>query len=235
MLHITQATLQRDLKWLEDQGFLERTHDGARLRQLIRPEPGYAHSAQYHPEEKRRIGAAAAALIEDGDTIFVNGGSTAAQVVRHIRPDSKVTVVTNSVSAALEAQESGCEVILLGGSFRSRSNSVVGRLAIQMLRKRVAHKAFIGVDGISPKFGCTTPVSAEAEMARVMIARTHGRVVVVADHSKWGVVSNFEIAPIDKIHTLVTDDGLDAGARAELTARSVDVLVAGSYLNTDGK
>ncbi|MGH2592618.1 MAG: DeoR/GlpR family DNA-binding transcription regulator [Anaerolineae bacterium] len=235
MLQVSEATVRRDLEWLEGQGILERTHGGAMLSQRMRLEPEYAHSAQTHPEEKRRIGAIAATLIEDGDTIFVNSGTTATQVVRHIPSDSKVTVITTNVSAALEARNAGFELILLGGSFRGRSNSVVGRFATDALRHVVASKAFIGVDGVSLKYGCTTPISAEAEIARLMIERTRGSVIVVADHSKWGVVSNFEIATIDQIHTLVTDDRLDAGARAELKARSVEVLIAATELSLDGR
>ncbi len=235
MLRVSEATVRRDLEWLEAQGVLERTHGGALLSQRMRLEPEYTHSAQAHPEEKRRIGAAAARLIEDGDTIFVNSGTTTTQVVRHIPSDCKITVITTNVSAALEARDARFELILLGGSFRSRSNSVVGRFATDALRQMVASKAFIGVDGVSLKYGCTTPISSEAEIARLMIERTRGRVVVVVDHSKWGVVSNYAIAALDQIHTLVTDDRLDAGARAELTVRSVDVLIAGPDLNRDGQ
>lgn len=235
MLQVSEATVRRDLEWLEAQGVLERTHGGAMLSQRMRLEPEYTHSVQAHPEEKRRIGAAAARLIEDGDTIFVNSGTTTTQVVRHIPADCKVTVITTNVSAALEARDASFELILLGGSFRSRSNSVVGRFATDALRQVVASKAFIGVDGVSLKYGCTTPINSEAEIARLMIGRTRGPVIVVADHSKWGVVSNYEIAAIDQIHTLVTDDGWDGGARAELTSRSVEVLIARSEATRNEK
>jgi DeoR family fructose operon transcriptional repressor len=126
-------------------------------------------------------------------------------------------------------------LILLGGSFRSRANSVVGRFAADVLRQVYASKAFIGVDGISLKHGCTTPISAEAEIARLMIERTRGTVVVVADHSKWGVVSNFEVAPLDRVHMLVTDDRLDTDARAELSGQISEVLIASTTSELDGK
>lgn len=228
MLRVSEATVRRDLEWLESQGLLERTHGGAIVSRHMRLEPEYASSAQAFPEEKRRIGAAAAALVEDGDTVFVNSGTTATQVVRHIHAVRDVTIVTNNVSAAIEAQASGCEVILLGGSFRWRANSVVGRFAVEALRQMVASKTFLGVDGISLKYGCTTPISAEAEIASLMIERTRGPVVVVADHSKWGVVTHFRVADLDEVHTLVSDEGLDAGARGELAARSIEVIIAAS-------
>jgi DeoR family fructose operon transcriptional repressor len=102
----------------------------------------------------------------------------------------------------------------------------MGRFATDILRQVYANKAFIGVDGISLKYGCTVPTDGEAEIVRLMIQRTRGLVTVVADHSKWGVVSNFEVATIDQIHRFVTDDGFNASARAELAAHSVDVLIA---------
>jgi DeoR family fructose operon transcriptional repressor len=235
LLQVSEATVRRDLEVLEEQGVLERTHGGAALTQRMRLEPTYAHSAQAHADEKRRIGVTAARLIEDGDTIFVNSGTTTTQVIRHIHSRSQVTVITNNVSAAIEAQDAGYDLILLGGSFRSRSNSVVGRFAADALRQVYASKAFIGVDGFSLRHGCTTPIGAEAEIARLMIERTRGTVVVVADHSKWGVVSNFEIAPLDKVHTLVSDDWLDAQARVELSEHVAELLIAGVETEPDGK
>jgi DeoR family transcriptional regulator of aga operon len=230
-LGVSEATVRRDLEWLESQGILERTHGGAILSQRMSLEAEYGHRAQTHPEEKQSIGAMAASLVEDGDVIFVNSGTTTTQVLSHIRRRADVTVLTNNVRAVLECCEAGFELILLGGSFWPRAISVVGRFATEPLRQVYANKAFIGVDGISLKYGCTVPASGEAEIVRLMIQRTRGPVTVMADHSKWGVVSNFEVATLDQIHRLITDNGLDASARAELAARSVEVLIADDELN----
>ncbi len=228
MLDVSEATVRRDLERLEERGILERTHGGAVLSQRIRHEPEYALRDRTRSEEKRCIGAAAAALIEDGDVILVNSGTTTTQVIRHIPSDADVTVITNNVSAALDVAGAGFELILLGGEFQPRSLSVAGRLAVENLRGIYASKSFLGVDGISPKYGCTTPSSAAAEVVRLMVERTRGPVTVVADHSKWGVVSNFEIATVDQIHRLVTDGGLDESAHQELRSHSVEVIVAGA-------
>jgi DeoR family fructose operon transcriptional repressor len=226
LLGISEATVRRDLEWLEKQGILERTHGGATLSQRMKQEPAYAIRALAHPEEKRSIGATAAALIEDGDTIFVNSGTTATQVIRNVPSGAKVTVVTNNLSAALEIHEGGFELILLGGTLYPRSNAVVGHFAADNLRRMNATKTFIGADGISLKYGYTVPSNPEAELVRLMIERTHGPVIVVADHSKWGVISNFEVAKIDEVQILVTDVKLSRIARAELQARNVKVIIA---------
>jgi DeoR/GlpR family transcriptional regulator of sugar metabolism len=228
LLQVSEATVRRDLARLEQEGGVERTHGGALLSQRLPTEPAYNRSALSHPEEKKRIGRHAAGLVEPGDTVFVNSGTTTSQLVRSLRESGiqPVTVVTNNIAAALEARGPGLEVIVVGGSFRPIAHSVVGRFALDTLRQIYAAKTFLGVDGISPKFGCTTPISQEAEIARLMVEHTRGPVYVVADHSKWGVVSNYSIARLDEIHGVVCDDGLAAEAREELAGRRVPVLIA---------
>jgi DeoR family fructose operon transcriptional repressor len=122
--------------------------------------------------------------------------------------------------------EAGFQHHLLGGEYQPRSKSTAGRFAIENLRQIYADIAIIGVDGISLKHGCTVPVNAEAEVVRQMIERTKGKVIIVADHSKWGIVSNFQIASIDEIDVLVTDARFDSSAIDELVTHSVETLIA---------
>ena len=229
-LGASEATVRRDPGWLEGQGIAERTHGGAILSQRLPSEPAYASSALANPEAKRAIGLAAARLVNDGDTIFLNSGTTTTEVLLHLKTRSSlenVTVVTNNATAALEARDAEFEIIVLGGSFRSRSYSTVGHFATEMLRGMHADKTFIGVDGISLKSHYTTPASAEAEICHVMIEQTQGPVYVVADSSKWGVVSNFQLATLDEVDGLIVDDRLDPQSRTELSNRGIEVIAAG--------
>jgi len=200
MLDISEATVRRDLQWLEGRGLLERIHGGAILSQQMRYEQEYDYRAQLYAEEKQRIGAMAATLIEDGDVVFINSGTTTTQIIRHIPSGTNVTVITNNLQAALDVGKVDFELVLIGGAFQSRSNSVAGRFAIENLGQIYASKSFVGVDARGP-------------------------VTVVADHSKWGVVSNFIVTPVDQIHRLVSDEGLNDSAREELITRSVEILV----------
>lgn len=227
LLEVSEATIRRDLEWLENDGILVRTHGGAILNQRLQLEPEYQLRAQHNIVEKRLIGATAASLIEEGNIVFINSGTTTTEVIRNIRSGAEITVITNNLSAAVEVGEAGFEILLLGGSFQPKSNSVAGRFAIENLGQIYANQAFIGVDGISLKHGFTVPSNAEAEVIRVMLERTNGTLSVVADHSKWGVVSNFQIARIDQVHRLITDGKLGAIAREALTSRGVEVLIAG--------
>lgn len=226
LVQVSEATVRRDLEWLEGEGLLERTHGGARRTRRLPEEPEYARSAISHPEEKRGIGALAATLVKPGDSLFVNSGTTATELIRSLRHAENLTIITNNVTAALEAQAERVQLILLGGNFRPRANSVAGPFAVELLRRMYAAKCFIGVDGVSLKHGCTTPNSLEAEIARLMIERTQGEVIVIADHSKWGVVSNLEIAPLSQVSCFMTDDGLGQEARAALAANGVRVMLA---------
>jgi len=221
ILDVSEATVRRDLDWLETVGVLERTHGGAVLSQRMRSEPEYLQRAQRFIEEKRAIGAFAAQLIEQGDTVFINSGTTTTHLIQQIPKDLNITVVTNNLQAVLEVGEVDYELILLGGQWQSKSNSVTGRFAIENISQVYADKTFISVDGLSLKYGCTVPSNSEAEIIRKMIDRTQGESVLLTDHSKWGVVSNFEIAKIIQFSKIILDEGLNEEARRELANRSV--------------
>jgi DeoR family fructose operon transcriptional repressor len=226
LLDTSEATVRRDLEWLEQKGILERTHGGAILSQRVIFEQEYHQRAQNYPEEKRRIGEFAASLIEEGDIVFINSGTTASQVLQHIRRDSRITVFTNNVNAALDIGDPGFHFYLTGGEFQSRSNSLAGRFALDNLNLVFANKVILGVDGVSLKHGCTVPTIMEAEVVRKMIDQTKGQVIVVADHSKWGAVSNFPVANIDEIDKLVTDEGFSKSAVEDLKEQSIETLIA---------
>ena len=231
LLEISEATVRRDLEWLEQKGILERTHGGAILSQRMIFEQEYQLRAQHHPEEKKRIGELAASLIEDGEIIFINSGTTATQVLQHIRRDARITVFTNNVSALADIGDPGFHYYLTGGQYQSRSNSLAGRFALDNLGLVYANKVILGVDGVSLKHGCTVPTDPEAEVVRRMIERTKGQIIIVADHSKWGVVSNFQIANINEIDKLVSDEGFSKSAIQDLAEHSIEVLITSEKIS----
>ena len=233
ILDTSEATVRRDLEWLERDGVLERTHGGAILSQRMTLEPEYLQRANTNPEEKRLIGELAASLIEDGDVVFINSGTTTAQVIRHIRANAGITVFSNNVNAALEVGEAGFKHYLIGGEYQPHSNSVAGRFATDNLRQVYADKSILGVDGISLIHGCTVPSNAEAEIVKQMIERTQGEIYIVADHSKWGVVSNFQISTIDQIHKIITDEAIDPSTLASLASHSVGIHIASKNSTRD--
>ena len=226
MLNTSTATIRRDLEKLEKTGFLERTRGGAVLSRRLSQESEYQQRLLDNPDAKHRIGKVAASLIENGDVVFLNGGTTTIEILRHIRPDINITVIANNLSVAFEIGNMDFEVIILGGTYQPSSLSVGGYFSTECLKKIYADKFFIGVDGLSLKYGITFPLKTESELVRTMIERTRGPIYVVVDHSKWGTISTYEVAQIETIHGIITDRPFEKTTLEDLEALSVEVLVA---------
>ena len=206
LFDVAALTIRRDLDLLEKKGLVERSHGGAVLRQIIKDEPSYSQKDNSLTEEKRELAKSAADLIEDGDTVFINSGSTNRQVLEQLASDNKkVRIITNNTWAVEIFRNSDIELLILGGVYRKKARSLCGSFTSDALRKVFANKAVIGVDGVSLKHGLTTPAEPEAEVARIMIEQTSGDVIITADHSKIGAVSSYLISAIDKVSCIVTD------------------------------
>jgi DeoR family fructose operon transcriptional repressor len=230
LLGVSEVTIRRDLEKLEEQGLLERTHGGAVLAERMQREPLYVQKDRLYPEIKQAIGKAAAQLVSEGETIFIHSGSTTRQVLAHLPHVSGLRVVTSNAAAIAELHDrrDSVELIVVGGTYRWQSNSFVGPLAVATLAQINAQKTFLGVDGISVLHGLTTPVQDEAEVARAMIERTYGSIIVVADHTKMGVVAEFTTCPLTRVNTLVTDSGLDAEWRESLKEKGISIIQVSS-------
>jgi DeoR family fructose operon transcriptional repressor len=206
-LEVSELTIRRDLDQLAKNGLVERTHGGAAARRNLPIEPDYLQKASEFPNEKEAIGRLVATLVDEGDTLYINSGSTTFEAIRSIvELGKKVTIVTNNIDAIwLCKEQEQIRLILAGGVYRPRSHSVSGSLSSLIVSEVYANKAIIGVDGFSPTAGLSTPVLEEAETTRAMIEHTVGKVIVVACGNKIGVVSNFKTVSIDRVDVLVTD------------------------------
>ncbi len=227
-LGVSELTIRRDLDTLCAKGVLERTHGGATLRRNLNIEPDYLQKASEFSKEKQAIGKLAASLLEDGDTVYINSGSTTLEVIKSIiERNMKVTIVTNNIDAMwLCKSEGDVKIIFVGGYYRAKSHSVSGRLAYSLIKQIYANKAIIGVDGFSPMAGLTTPVLEEADTTRAMIEHSVGAKIVVATENKIGVVSNFKTTSIDKIDILVTDEKGGNLLKNTEISKQLQVLIA---------
>jgi len=228
MLGVSEITIRRDLERLEEQGVLERTHGGAILTQRMQQEPLYVQKERLQIEAKRAIGQAAAQLVNPGETIFVNSGSTTRQIFSHLGNIPRLRVITSNAAAIAELgnHTEALELIVVGGTYRWQSNSLVGPLALATISQINASKTFLGVDGISIQHGLTTPIQDEAEVARAMIAQTRGALIVVADHTKIGVVAEFVTCPLHRVETIVTDARLEREWSEALSKQGIRIVVA---------
>ena len=144
-----------------------------------------------HAQEKLRIAQATAAMIKPGETVFLGSGTTATQVLSHVDPDLHARIITHNLGAVSSAQEKALDVILLGGLYRPRSNTLEGALSLEVLSGFHASKFILGADGVSLEEGITTASVGLAGVERAMIRQTRGEVIVLADRSKIGVVGDF--------------------------------------------
>jgi len=228
-LHISPATARRELQALETKGRLRRTHGGAipnepLLYEGFRSDSTFKEQIGRHAEEKRRIATAAAELILAGDTIALTSGTTTTLVTRSIPHRSGITVITSTVNIAMElSNRPDISVVVTGGILRPGWFSLVGPNAVDAMRQFFPDKVFIGVNGIDPERGLTTYNPEEMAVDRMMIRQAKQK-IVVADHSKLGVVANFLVCPLEEIDTLITDTGASDEMVAAFEANSVRVL-----------
>lgn len=225
ILGVSAVTIRRDLEAMEREGLLERCHGGATINTHLNIEPLFSQKNTANLEEKRRIGLRAASLVEEGETVFVHSGTTTLQMLRCLA-GKNLQVITSNVGAITENEMPGVKIATIGGVYRAPSHSFVGAPALRTIKHYFASKCFIGVDGISIRHGATTPSVDEAMVASTMIENTQGKVVLLADSSKFGVVASSLTCELDVVDIIVTDAGIDPGYKQDLENMGIEVLIA---------
>jgi DeoR family fructose operon transcriptional repressor len=226
LLAVSEATVRRDLEAMQAQGLLQRTHGGAMLAQPTAFEASFDEGLARAPKEKQAIGRCAAALVQEGDTLIIESGSTTLEFARALLGMHRLTIFTNSPAiAAVLAENAGFEVMVLGGLLRKQSASLVGAWVSKLLDGVRVDKAFLGVNGLSAGFGLSAPnpYTADSRAAMLRAART---CVALADSSKLGVETVYHVAPLDALDLLVTDAAATDAQLAPLRDAGVEVLVA---------
>ncbi len=228
-LHVSDMTVRRDLEVLESQGHLVKVHGGATLlRESSVHEPGFDTKRTLEHEAKLAIARSAAALVEPGMAVAISAGSTTYEVSRRLVDVPRLTVVTNSVPAAEVLYHGGRsdQTIILSGGVRTPSDALVGPFAVSALRAVNVDLVFLGVHGVDKRAGFTTPNMLEAETNQALI-ETGRRLVVTADHTKWGVTGVSTIARLDRADIVISDRGLDEDARSVLGEEVGELILAG--------
>lgn len=222
---VSSVTIRTDLGVLEEQGLVRRSHGGAALKGNVPPEQNIHQKDAINTSLKERIGAAAAGLVEAGDNIIIDSGTTTLHMARHLRGQERVTVMTNGLNIAWELADSeGIEVMLTGGRLRKQSLSIQGAQAEACLDNYGFDKLFLGVDGLDLQFGLTTYHEAEASLNQKMVARAK-KVIVLSDASKFGRISLHRIAQLDQVDMVITDAGIDAAYAEGLQKLGIEVIV----------
>jgi Transcriptional regulators of sugar metabolism len=225
-LDVSQATIRRTLDQMNKLGIIQRIHGGATLARRAEPEPPVVQRNAKEADEKHLIGQACAALIQDGETVFIGSGTTALQVARCLTGGRDLTVITNSL-LIVEAlsQEKNISVISIGGMLRQTELSFIGYLAEQALRELRPQKVIMSIRAISLVEGLTNDYLPEVSTDRVII-KSAPEVILVADHTKFGKVSTAFVAPLTSIHRIVTDSETPLDTINQLKRSSIDVIIA---------
>jgi len=222
---ISEATARRDLDTLSGEGIIRRVHGGAVLIRQATPEEPILRRSNEQEVEKERIGRATAALIQEGETVFLGSGTTVLQVAQNLVTRT-ITVITNSLPIInLMSEKENISLIALGGVLRDSELSFIGHIAEQALAELRADKVVIGTRAISLEQGLTNDYLPETLTDRAILGA--GReTIIVADHTKCGVISTAYLAPLAAMRILVTDDKTDAAFIESLRAQGINVIVA---------
>jgi DeoR/GlpR family transcriptional regulator of sugar metabolism len=224
-LGVSEATVRRDLDCLQEQGKLKRVHGGAVLVEQAAPELPVVHRMEENADEKRRIGQAAAALIHEGDTVFIGSGTTTLEVAKHLRGRERITVITNALTV-MNALAWKTDITLLGtgGILRLSEQSFVGHITALALKELRPQKVIMGIRAISLSAGLTSDYVPEVSTDRVIISCAP-EVILVADHSKFDRVSTALVAPVTAVHKIVTDNRVSSETVGALESLGIEVIV----------
>lgn len=229
-LHSSPASVRRDLAKLEMKGLIRRTPGGATLVEPLLYEPFrydsvFQNREQHRAADKRRIGLAAAELIQENETVGFTAGTTTTHVARSLRNRHNIRVITNAVNIAMELSNcEGLRTFVTGGFVQwAGSFSLIGHAAVDFLHDMYMDKVFVSVCGIDPARGVTVIESEEALTFRAMV-RQAKKAIVVADSSKIGAVGPALVCPVSSIHMLVTDTAATDRSVALFTERGIEVL-----------
>jgi DeoR/GlpR family transcriptional regulator of sugar metabolism len=221
LLSASPATVRRDLGFLEEAGQIVRTHGGVMAAGPRGGEASFGRKSRRELAAKRAIAAAAAALVAEGDTVFIDAGTTAFKVGARLLQRPGVTVYTNSVPLLGADAAAGGRLVAIGGAVRAVSGALVGGPALGWLGRIRFDFAFVGASGIDAGGPCTTELGeAGVKGAAVRAAR---RAVLVADGSKWDLRAPIIFSRWSELSDVITDRRLSAPERAELTRHRIRI------------
>jgi DeoR/GlpR family transcriptional regulator of sugar metabolism len=223
---VSEVTIRGDLERLEGEGHVTREHGGAFLNSVPAQVSGLTLHHQDNMDKKRRIGALAAGLVADGETLILDAGTTTTEVAQRLTGRRDLTVITNALNIALTlGAVPGFAVHMPGGQFKAPTLSLSGDKAVDYFRNIFAAKLFLATAGVALEAGLTYPSFADLQLKEAMI-KAAARVYLVADSTKINKSSFTRLGTLDVIHAFITDDGIsDADAQA-FERRGIEMLIA---------
>jgi len=223
---VSEITIRRDVKMLEDLGIVRRAHGGVVYYAEPETEAPVVRRQLINSSAKQQIAKQAAALINDGDSIFLGSGSTASYVAQYLKGHDRLTITTNAVTVIQElASVTSINLIVLGGLLRPSELSMIGHITEQALREVRVDKVFVGMRGIDMVAGLTSDYLPEVMTDRAIMDMS-AKVIILADSTKLGQIASGYVAPIERMTTLITDSKADSDMIAQIRAKGIEVILA---------
>ncbi len=223
---VSEATIRMDLEKLEADGHIMREHGGAFLKSVPQQVQSMSLQRVQNMERKQKIGAAAAALVGDNETIIIDSGTTTTQFAENLRRMQNLNIITNALNIALMLGAIPTNTVHMpAGQFKAPTLSLSGEKSADFFVGIYAEKLFLATAGISFEAGLTYPAIGDIYVKRAMV-KAASRVYLLADSTKIGRVSFSALGGVEMVHTLITDDGIAEADRAEFERRGVQVIVA---------
>ncbi len=221
-LEVSTVTVRSDFDSLAEKGYLIRIRGGA----LPAFHPEIRSRQKTNEEVKNTIAAAAASLIDDGDTVMIEAGTTTALIARYLLGKRDVKVVTdNTLLLPYARSNPALNLTIAGGIFRPESESMVGPNTVQHLSQFHVKTAFVGTDGLSLKNGLTAHIMEAADVVRTMHKRSD-RTVLLVDSGKWGQAGFARILPLSEVDTMITDSQFPEDARTAVRDLGIELIIA---------
>jgi len=225
-LSVSEVTIRKDLRALEDKNLLFRTHGGATRSNPYTSDRHIEVKVKIKAEEKEAIAREAVKLIGENDSIILASGTTILALAQIIQPNRRLNIITSAINVSLELSgKENVEISQLGGQLRSSSNSVVGPYAEQFLNDITCGVLFLGADGIDLDFGLTTTNLMEASLNQKFIDVAQ-YTVILADSSKFGKRGFSRICTLDEVQHIITDEGISEEIVQKLEERGVRVTIS---------
>jgi DeoR/GlpR family transcriptional regulator of sugar metabolism len=221
---VSESTIRRDLEELDGMGWIQRTHGGAVRSERATKEPPMLQRIEEGHAEKIRIGAAAASLVKEGETIFLGSGTTVLEIAHQLPLEIHLTVITNSLPVVNElVNRPNIDLIVIGGMLRQTELSMVGHIAEQAVREFRADKVFMSMRAIDARHGFTNDYLPETMTDRAILSIAP-QVIIVADHTKFDKVSSVLVGQITIADIIITDDFGPSDSLNELSEIGVKVV-----------
>jgi DeoR/GlpR family transcriptional regulator of sugar metabolism len=209
-LEVSEATIRRDLALLESEGLISRTYGGAvSLKNATPSEHLFPEKRLFCPEEKLAIGIQAASMVNDGETLILDSGSTTYEIARNLTRHKNLTIITydlflvNSIT-----YDPSTTIILTGGTYREDFNVLIGPFAEDCLHQVRVNKAFLGAGAVDITHGVTASNFIGVQLKRLLIEAA-SQVILVADHTKFGKAELAKVCSLDQIDHIITDSGIE--------------------------